>query len=113
MNLIADGLILPAACLALLAWVVPKLLSMVLPEGVRPLMINALLSTVILFALSTGFFSLLYVWKGVGWDELAGFGAFANIVFFGKLGLIAGLIWAPIMVLTVANLPRGWVRAVW
>lgn len=86
MNLIVDGLILPAACLALLAWVVPKLLSVVLPEGVRPLIVNALLSTMILFALSTAFFSLLYAWKGVSWDELAGFGGFANIVFFWKIG---------------------------
>ena len=113
MSLIADGLFLPALVLAFLAWAVPKLLSMLLPEGVRPLMINALLSTVVLFVLSTSFFSLLYIWKGVSWDELASFGTLANIVFFGKLGLIGGLIWAPIMVLTVANLPRSWVSKVW
>jgi hypothetical protein len=112
-SLLADGLFLPALLLAFLAWLVPKLLSMLLPEGVRPLMINAFLSTLILFGLSTVFFSLLYIWKGVGWDELASFGTFANIVFFGKLGLISGMIWAPIMVLSVASLPRNWVKAIW
>jgi hypothetical protein len=44
---------------------------------------------------------------------LASFGTFANIVFFGKLGLISGMIWAPIMVLSVASLPRNWVKAIW
>ena len=81
MSLISDGLFVPAAVLALLAWLVPKLLSMVMPEGVKPLLLIAFLSTVILFLLSAG--------------------------------LIAGLLWAPIMVLSVANLPRGWVKKVW
>ena len=49
MSLISDGLFVPAAVLALLAWLVPKLLSMVMPEGVRPLLMIAFLSTVILF----------------------------------------------------------------
>lgn len=113
MSLLADGLFLPALLLAFSAWLVPKLLSMLLPEGMRPLMINAFLSTLILFGLSTVFFSLLYIWKGVGWDELTSFGTFANIVFFGKLGLISGMIWAPIMVLSVASLPDNWVKGIW
>lgn len=108
-----DGLLIPALILALLAWMVPKLWSMVLPEGVRPLMLNAFLSTIVLFALSSLFFMALYVWQGVVADDLARFGWVENIVFFGRLGLIAGLIWAPIMVISVANLPRHWTKAVW
>tara|TARA_R110002051_G_scaffold183061_1_gene252671 strand:- start:11677 stop:12018 length:342 start_codon:yes stop_codon:yes gene_type:complete len=112
-TLISDSLLLPAASLAMLAWLVPKLLSMVMPEGVKPLLLITFLSTVILFAISAGFFVVLYVWQGITWAQLADFGMVANVVFYGKLGLIAGLIWAPIMVLSVANLPRGWVKAIW
>ena len=40
----ADGLIWPAAALALLGWLVPRGLSLVFPEGVRPLLLLALAS---------------------------------------------------------------------
>lgn len=113
MSLFSDSLFIPALTLALLAWLVPKLLSMVLPEGIKALLLNAFLSTVVLFALSAGFFVALYFWQGMTWAQFAKYGFAANMLFYGKLGLIAGLIWGPIMVLSVANLPRGWVREVW
>lgn len=109
----SDGLIIPALCLALIAWVVPKLLSMVLDEGVKPLLLNAFASTFILFAVSAMFFVGLYILQGLSWAELAQFSFLENAVFFGKLGLIAGLIWGPIMVLSLANLPRHWVKETW
>lgn len=113
MSLFIDSLILPALMLAFLAWLVPTLLSMLLPEGTRMLMLIAFLSVVVLFVLSVVFFSLVYSWKGIEWDELARFGTLANIKFFGKLGLISSLIWAPIIVLSVASMPRNWVKAIW
>ena len=113
MTFLVDGLFVPAACLALMAWLVPKLVSMMLPEGARFLMVNAIISTFLLFAISTGFFVFLYVWQGMNWAEIVAFGVAANVVFFGKLGLIAGMIWAPFMVLSVAGLPRNWVTKVW
>lgn len=109
----ADGLFLPAMVLALIAWVVPKLLSMVMPEGIRPLLLLAFLSSLILFALSAGFFFVLYLWRGIPLDETLAFGFAANIVFFGRLGLVAAIIWAPIMVLSVAAIPRTWKKEVW
>lgn len=113
MRLLSDSLFTPALTLALLAWLVPKLLSIVMPEGVKPLLGIAFLSTVFLFALSAGFFVVLYLWQGMPWAQLVEYGLAANVLFFGKLGLTAGLIWGPIMVLSVANLPRGWVHKVW
>lgn len=109
----SDGLLIPAMILAFLAWIVPKLLSLVLPEGVRPLLLNALLSTLLLFVISTLFFVVLYAVQGVGVAEMSEYGFSANAVFFGRLGLISGLVWAPVMVLSVANLPRHWVTKVW
>lgn len=111
--MLSEGLFLPAVTIGFLGWLVPKLLSRVLPEGVKPLMVNACLSAMILFCISAAFFVLLYVYQGLPWAEVRSFGIVQNVLFFGKLGGISALIWAPIMVLTVANLPRSWVRAVW
>lgn len=113
MSLFSDSLFIPALILALMAWFVPRLLGRVIPEGVRPLIVIAFLSTVFLFCLSAAFFVGLYFWQGLSWEQFAQFGVAANVLFYGKLGLIAALIWGPIMVLSVANLPRGWVKKVW
>lgn len=109
----ASGLFFPALVLALLAWLVPKLLSFLMPEGVKPLMVLAFLSAVILFAISGVYFFLLYVWRGAPGAELADFGLVENLVFFGRLALTSTIIWAPIMVLSVAALPRHWVKETW
>ena len=113
MSVFSDSLFIPAFVLALMAWFVPRLLARVMPEGVKPLIGIAFLATVTLFALSAAFFVALYFWQGLTWAQFAHFGVAANVVFYGKLGLIAGMIWGPIMVLSVANLPRSWVEKVW
>jgi hypothetical protein len=109
----ADGLILPAAFLALLGWLVPRLLSLVWPEGVWPLLLLALASAVLMMGLGMAFFAGLYVWQGVPFAMLteAGWGPF--LLHFLRLGSISALLWAPIMVLSVAGLPRHWTRATW
>ena len=111
--LLSDGLFLPALVLAVLGFVVPRILARALPEGVGPLLLNGLLSTILLFLLSALFFLCLYVWQGVSMARLAEPGLAANVVFFGRLGLMSALIWAPIMLLSVAGLPRKWVKETW
>ncbi len=112
-SVFADSLLFPAMVLGFLAWLVPKLLAMILDEGVKPLLFNAFLSALILFALSAGFFFVLYLWRDAPVEELWAYGWRGNIVFFGRLGLSAGLIWAPIMILSVAGLPRQWTKETW
>ena len=109
----SDGLILPAAALAFLGWLVPRLLSLVFPEGVWPLMLLAFCSTLVMLGLGMAFFAGLYVWQGVPWDVLLQAGWPALIVHFLGLGLMSALLWAPILVLSVAALPRHWTRATW
>ncbi|PJI92969.1 hypothetical protein BC777_1836 [Yoonia maricola] len=111
--LFSDALFLPALMLAILGFAVPRFLARVLPEGVGPLMLNAFLSTVLLFALSASFFFGLYLWQGLSVAEIVAPGAASSIAFFGRLGLIAAIIWAPIMLLSVAGLPRKWVKETW
>lgn len=109
----SDGLILPAAALAFLGWLVPKLLAMVWPEGVRPLLALALVATLIMALLGVVFFLCLYVWQGVPMAALFELGLAAGLVHLGGLSLISALIWGPIMILSVAGLPKHWVRETW
>jgi len=112
-DMLSDGLFLPALVLAVLGFVVPRLWAKVLPEGVTPLMVNALLSTILLIVISAVFFFALYIWQGLPMEQILRPGIASNVVFFGRLGLIAAIIWAPIMLLSVAGLPRKWVKETW
>jgi hypothetical protein len=112
-NVIADSLFLPALLIATMGFVVPRILAQVLPEGVTPLLLNAFLSSVLLFAIAGCFFVGLYMWQGAPIAEVATAGWAANIAFFGRLGLMSAIIWGPIMVLSVAALPRRWVNKTW
>ncbi len=108
-----SDLLLPALLLALLGWLVPRLLSLVFPEGVRPLLLLAFVATLIMFALGTGFFVALYLWQGAPFEALMSFGWGAVLSHFGRLGLISALFWGPLLVLSVAGLPRTWVKETW
>ena len=112
-HVLSDSLFVPTVILAVLAWVTPVLLSRVMAEGLRPLMLLALYSTLILFTLAGGFFYALYLVQGASTQVLGQFGLFENIRFFGRLGLSSALIWAPIMILSVMNRPRYWVKETW
>lgn len=104
---------LPAVLLAVLGWLVPRLVARMLPEGVRPLMLNAGLSTVLMAMLGAVFFAGLYAVQGMPLASLTEAGLLAALVHFGRLSVSAALIWAPIMILSLANLPRRWVRETW
>lgn len=110
---LTDGLLGPGLTLAVLGWLVPKLLSFVLPEGVKPLLLNALLSTFVMFVLSGLVFAGLYLWQGAPMAQFWEAGLASNIAFFGRLGLSSALIWAPIMIFSLMGLPRHWKEAVW
>ena len=109
----SDGLILPALLLAMAAFLVPRLLARILPEGVTPLLLNTFMSTVVLIAISGVFFWSLYIMQGLQVAQLAEQGLAVNVVSFGRLGLVSAIIWAPIMILSVAGLPRKWVHSTW
>lgn len=109
----ADGLIFPALLLALLGWLVPRLLSRVWPEGVRPLLWLALASAAVMLLLSAAVMIGLYLVGGVPLAALFDLGAGAFIVHFGRLALISALFWGPLMILSVAGLPKYWVKETW
>lgn len=112
-SILSSGLILPALILAIAGFAVPRVLAWILPEGVTPLMMNAFASTLILVVGASAFFFCLYLWQGLEVETLTGEGLPANIWLFGRLGVTSALIWAPIMVLSLAGLPRKWVTQTW
>ena len=111
--MLGDGLIIPALALALTGWLVPKLLSLVWPEGVWPLFALAFVATLVMLVLGTGLFLALYVWQGVPLATLFDGGWGPGLWHFARLGMISALLWAPIMVLSVAGLPNHWVKETW
>jgi len=113
MEIISDGLILPALFLGALGFFVPRLLGRLLPEGVGPLLLNGFLSTLMLIVCaSLGFFAL-YIWQGAPASELVSEGIGAAVRQFGRLGLISGLIWVPVMILSLSGLPKHWTEKTW
>ena len=109
----SDGLVFPAAFLALIGWLVPRLLSRIFSEGVRPLLILTFISTLIMFAFGMGFFVALYVWQGAPISTLFEPGLFPGLMHFAWLGLISAMLWAPIMIISVAGLPKHWIKETW
>ena len=109
----STGLLLPAICLAALGWAVPRVLAIWWPEGVRWLMGLALVSTLVMAAFGAGFFAFLYAQNGVKLDDLWATGGLSVVIHFVRLSLISALMWGPLMVLSLAGVPRNWVREVW
>ena len=102
----SGGLLWQVPLLIAVAWAVPWLLGRLLPEGLAWLFgIAALSALVLTVATAVGFAWLYGAAGGVVWREAPG--------WFLVLSLRAALIWGPVMVLSVANLPRGWTEAVW
>lgn len=88
---------LPVLGLMVAAWIVPRILFRVFQEGVRPL-------------IALGGVSTLILWCGSGVYLSQGVIVPALIV---SKGALAALIWAPVMVLSLAGLPSKWKEAVW
>ncbi len=108
-----DGLLLPAVTLAFFGWLVPRGLSLFWPEGVRPLLWLAFAAVLIMLVLSTVFFVGLYLLQGAPVGLMFEDGVLATVIFFGRLGVISALLWGPILILSVAGLPKHWINETW
>ncbi|TNC75028.1 hypothetical protein FHG71_01920 [Rubellimicrobium roseum] len=110
---LSSGLVVPALVLAILGWLVPRLLARIWREGVGPLLLLAFVSTLLLLALAAGVFVTLYLWQGAPLMLLFEHGTAATLGHFMRLGLLSALLWGPIMVLSLAGLPRHWKEETW
>ena len=91
----------------------PRGLSLIFPEGVRPLMILAFVSTVLMGLVSVVFFAGLYMVGGVPLAALFESGVGSALQHFGRLALVSTLLWGPMMILSIAGLPKFWVKETW
>ncbi|MBL4813675.1 MAG: hypothetical protein JKX69_15260 [Rhodobacteraceae bacterium] len=106
-------LFLPALALVALGWLVPQVLARLFSEGVGPLIWLGVASTVILLCLSSVGFYLLYVAKGMPLFALTQERLAGPAGHFLRLGGLSAMFWGPIMLLSVARLPRRWKEVVW
>ncbi len=103
----------PALILSAMGWLVPRMLEQVFPEGVRPLVLLTLASALILFGLSVVAFIVLYAAQDIPIGALFTPDGLETIVHFSRLALLSGLFWGPILLLTVATMPKRWTEAEW
>ncbi|MGB3687850.1 MAG: hypothetical protein WBA02_00980 [Jannaschia helgolandensis] len=100
------NLVLPLVGLAVVAWLVPWMLGKLLPEGVIWLLVNGVLSALLLAVVAAAGFVWLYgeaggvVWREAPWH-------------FVLLSAKAGIVWGPVMVLSLSALPKRWKEVVW
>ncbi|NIY70991.1 hypothetical protein HCZ30_00910 [Marivivens donghaensis] len=107
------AILLPAVALAVVGWLIPQLIAKFLPEGLKPLAINAVISILVMMLIGICFFIGLYVIQGFPIFELLDAGFTAVLEHFVPLAAISALLWGPVLVLSIANLPRHWSKVVW
>ncbi|MEM8850270.1 MAG: hypothetical protein AAGE03_09575 [Pseudomonadota bacterium] len=101
-----QGVVVPLALLATAAWLLPWALGKLLPRSLWSLVVNGLISAAILTIAGIGLFAWLYgPTAGIVWQAAPG--------HFLILSARATLLWGPILVLSLANLPRRWPPAAW
>ncbi|MCF2904916.1 hypothetical protein L0666_07945 [Octadecabacter sp. CECT 8868] len=109
----SSGLLLPAICLAALGWTVPRMLALWWPEGVKWLMFLALVSTLVMALAGAVVFVVIYAAQGVSLADLWATGGLSVTIHFMKLSIVSALLWGPLMILSLAGVPKNWVKEVW
>ena len=110
---LTQSLIGPAILLAALGWVVPRILAIWFPEGVRPLIALAFCAALLMTLVAMGLFLSLYLSGGLTLSEFFALGVLDGLVHLAKISMASALIWAPVLVLSVAGLPKNWVEETW
>ena len=110
---VSAGLILPALLLMGLGWAVPRVLARVFPEGVRPLFALAFVAALAMMLLSMAVWLGLYLVQGLSLAEFFALGLGEGLWHLSRLAAASALIWAPVLVLSVAGLPKRWVEETW
>ncbi|NDV02318.1 hypothetical protein [Pseudoroseicyclus tamaricis] len=108
-----SGGLLPGLVIVALAALIPRPLGRWLPETFFGLILNGVISAALLTVLAAGVFAVTYVWSGTQVGAMLGFAPGVTLGHFLRLGLSAGLLWAPVLVLSVASVPGRWKEGVW
>ena len=107
------ALIVPAVGAAFLAWILPQLLARVFPEGVRPLFALALLAALLMTLIAMLYFWLAYRAEDAEFAAALAERPAAAVLAVLRPAMLSALFWAPILVLSVAQLPSRWTEETW
>ena len=109
----AADLLLPALGAVALAALIPWALSRALPEGVPALALNTALSTILMALLAAGYFLAAYHARDPEMTRALLARPLAAAWRFGSLSALSALLWAPVLVLSLAQIPGRWRHATW
>lgn len=107
------GVLLPALGLMLCAVVVPIGLERWLPKTMGGMIVNGFASGATMTLLAAGYFLWAYQRQDMRVVELLGIAPGETLGYFLRLGLSAGLIWGPVLVLVISFSPRRWKENEW
>ena len=102
----AMAILLPVILLVLISAVVPIWLARRMGHDLRARAVNIALSSLAMLLLSGGYFAVLYVLEAPGVAGAIGAEPMVAAGHFLWLGLMAGLVWAPVVVLSATVRPR-------
>lgn len=102
----ALAILLPVIVLVLIAAAVPIWLTRRLGADLRARALNIALSSLAMLVVSGGYFAVLYLLSDPRVSGAMGARPLAAAGHFLWLGLMAGLIWAPVVVLAATIRPR-------
>ena len=94
-------IILPAAAMWVMAWVIPSLLSRFLTKSITGLVVNGIFSSVIMMAIGIAYLYFVIRSPEVG-------SSIEPIVAFASRSLSFALLWAPILILNLIMQPQYW-----
>ena len=107
------ALLLPALGAVALAVLIPWALAKVLPEGVPALALNAALSFAAMAAVAALYFLAAYHAQSPEMTRALLSEPWVAAWRFGSLSMLSALLWAPPLVLSLAQIPGRWTHATW
>ena len=82
-------------------------------ESVGGMILNGFVTASIMVLLATGYFLWAYGRQDTRLLDAIGFAPGETLGYFLRLGLSSGLIWGPVMLLTISMSPRRWKENEW
>jgi hypothetical protein len=107
------ALLIPVVLLVATAILLPRLLLRWMPETLGGLILNGAITAAVLTGIASGWLFLSYLWRDSRLLDLFGLAPGGTLLYFLRLGLMSALIWAPVLVLALATLPKRWKHATW
>jgi len=107
------GVALPLIAFSALAVILPRMLLPLMPESLAGLVANGLIVYVVIAIIAALFFFWAYTQQDTRVADLLGLEPTQSALHFLRLGVLASLVWGPVLVLRVAGLHIHWKENSW